>query len=208
MKKKLRNKQSKINSWSSLVPVISIIVISLSFFYSGFYEPSWSFKWDGIRPEIRDTIQAIECYGSISSGIVGYTGKRPQQFERRMWLMKNASNEELTRLKDFPNGIIKTIAFEALVTQQTVNRYNLLVEAFNDSTSFFNYQSGCIGERMMVGEYLVEKVANLSEKGLLPKHYFNRLKLTSVEQEQILQLYNKQKFQKWEYYESQHNYKH
>lgn len=76
---------------------------SLVFHKEGYYEKVCSFaanKHDtveifleknyqlfGLRPAILDTVKLIENDNFISTGVVGYAGRKPKEFDRRQWLM-------------------------------------------------------------------------------------------------------------------------
>lgn len=193
MKGNRRNKYSKIQNWNIFLSIGTLVIVGIMFFISNAYEPSWVFNWKEIRPEIRDTVKLIERYGSVTSGVVGINAKTPQQWYRRMWLMKNANEAELKQLLDYPSGAIKITAYEGLMRKRNINKYELTTQALNDTTTFFNYRSGCVGFPKMVGEYLIENVLAISER--MPPLPPDRIKEYSLTEEQILtlrKLYNQQ----------------
>jgi len=144
-----------------------------------------------IRPEIRDTVLLIEDYGSITSGIVGIQGKTPQQWPRRRWFFKNAKEHELRKLIDYPNGVVKATAYEGLIRKPNTNSYELILQALNDTTTFFNYQSGCVGYPMMIGKHLVQNLLFLTNRGPLLTKRMKILGLSEKEVLDIKELYQK-----------------
>ena len=164
MKINRRNRNPKTLNRAIVLPIGTLAIVGLIFFLSSAYEPSWTFNWQNIRPEIRDTVRLIEKYGSVTSGVVGYAGKTPQQWHRRRWLMKSATEDELTKLIDYPSGAVKATAYEGLMRRENPDKFKLMNQALNDTTTFFNYQSGCVGLPMMLGEYLVENVIPISDR--------------------------------------------
>ncbi len=200
MKKGRRNRNPKILNRAIVLPIGTLTIVGLIFFLSSAYEPSWTFNWQEIRPEIRDTVKLIERYGSVTSGIVGYAGQTPQQWHRRKWLMKNATEDELTKLIDYPSGTVKTIAYEGLIRKENSDKYKLINQALNDTTTFFNYQSGCDGFTMMIGEYLVENVIPISDRvPPLPPEKVIEYNLSDTEIVNLRELYNKRIDKKEEY---------
>ncbi|MDW3195220.1 MAG: hypothetical protein R8G66_22790 [Cytophagales bacterium] len=101
--------------YSLLLPVVSIVIIASSLYYGIAYEPDWTYDWDGIQTEIRDSTRLVAERDFISSGIVGNSGRAPLQFYRRKWITENASAEELLRLTKYPNGAVKAMAYEGLI---------------------------------------------------------------------------------------------
>lgn len=200
MKKGRRNRNPKILNRAIVLPIGTLTIVGLIFFLSSAYEPSWTFNWQEIRPEIRDTVELIERYGSVTSGIVGYSGETPQQWHRRRWLMKNATEGELKKLIDYPSGTVKAIAYEGLIRKENSDKYKLINQALNDTTTFFNYQSGCEGFAMMIGEYLVENVIPISDRvPPLPPEKVIEYNLSDAEIINLRELYNKRIDKKEEY---------
>lgn len=117
--------------------------------------------WEGIRPEIRDSIIKIEDK-TISSGIVGITGSIDPAFYTRRWIYKNGTVDEFKKLKHHPVINAKVMAYESLFYKEKNERYNLLIEASKDTTFFFYFQSGCISTPYLLSEYLFEHRLNFS----------------------------------------------
>lgn len=165
MKSNKRNRNPKIADMAIVFPLGTLAVVGLIFiFLSSAYQPSLTFNWKEIRPEIRDTIKLIENYGSVTSDAVGIAGITPQQWFRRRWVINNATEDELKILLEYPNGAVKATAYEGLMIKPNADKFKLLNQALNDTTAIFTYQAGCIGQPMMIGEYLIESVIPISDK--------------------------------------------
>ena len=65
---------------SIILPISTLGSVVLMFFLSFGCESVNFFNWQGIRPEIRDTVKLIEQYGSVTSKAVGPAGKTPRQW--------------------------------------------------------------------------------------------------------------------------------
>lgn len=171
------------------------------FFHS--YEPDSLFNL-AIRTEILDSVKLIENYGDVTNGVVGYSGEKPQQWHRREWLMQNATDKELQTLTDYPSGAIKATAYEGLFRRDNSNRYDLIVKALNDTTTFFNYQVGCEGNVTLLSEYLMTNVLFLDDSKPVPpkplgfKEYTD--KLSKKELDQVKRMYKIRIEKKWNYY--------
>ena len=201
MKRISRKNKLNVNRWPRLFPVTSITIISILICISSTYKPAWIYNWDTIRSAIKDSTQHLESYGSITSGIVGYSGITPQQYHRRHWLMNTATEDELMQLTTYPSGVVKATAYEALLKKSSTRKFELLTNALSDSTSFLYFESGCEGEIMILGEYLMENVLYISHKN--PSKIINQKKLnvTDTQLAQIDYLYKELKSKKWIYFE-------
>ncbi len=201
MKRKSRHTQQKVHRTSLPMSAVALMMICIFIYLTNSYKPKWVYNWSRIRSQIKDTIQLIEDYGSVTSGIVGVGGTTPLQWYRRRWLMKNATEMELLRLTGYPDGVIKATAYEALIRRGSGNRLDLLFMAITDTTTFFNFQSGCISETVMIGEYLIEYALHLHH-GQPPSVAESRKSgLAKAELKQIDELYKEIKSEKWTYYE-------
>lgn len=159
---------NKTNLFTVILPLLTIVVIGSLFAVSLYFEKSWIYDWHGIQSDIKDSIKIAKNEG-ISSGVIGYGARKPVQFDRRHWIMKNASESELLKLTKYPNGTIKAIAYEGLIRKQDFkNKTELILKAINDQEYPIHYQSGCIGQEMYIGQYLVDFVLLIGENSPPP----------------------------------------
>lgn len=144
--------------------VLSILAISSLWLTAGFYEPSWSFNWSGIRPEIRDTVNSLTVFPMIYRGL-GSGHRSNHRFiatlQREKWLMTHASIDELSRLLHFPNGKIKTLACRELIARDLGNDYEWLRQLMTDTTYYVDIQGQYNSWAHYVGIYLLEDVYSL-----------------------------------------------
>lgn len=188
MKKSERHNKKK-NHFSIVFPILTIIGIGVFTVLTLFYEKSWSYNWNGISEQVRDSVKVAE-YGGISNGWVGIAPKKPKQFDRRFWIMKNATESELLKLTEYPNGTIKTIAYEGLLRKPIFeNKVELMLKAIKDTQYSIFFRAGCEGMPMNISEYLVDFVLLIDDKGVLGKT--NRYKLSQNDIDVILNEYKK-----------------
>jgi hypothetical protein len=178
--------------FSLVFPILTIIGTGIIVLLSSFYEKSWTYNWNGIRQQVKDSVKVAE-YGGISSGIVGYDARKPSQFYRRYWIMKNATESELLKLTEYPNGTIKTIAYEGLIRKpEFENKYEIILKAISDTVYSTYYQSSCSETKMNISEYLVDLVLFIDEKSPRPPIRFNNnFGLTEFERKKIMFEYRK-----------------
>ena len=161
--KKLR-KNNKGSRFSTLFPILGIVGIGFIIVLTSGYEKSWKFSWNGINRNIKDSIHIYESR-NISSGIGGNGKAIPEEIESRKWIMKNATESELLKLTEFPNGNIKAIAYEGLLRKKEFkNKNEIISSAINDTIYSVFYDSGCTGMKMEIGEYLVQNVLMIDDK--------------------------------------------
>ena len=141
------------NHLTVYLPIFTILIIVILYYFSQTYSDKWNYNWSGIRLEIKDTILEFDKYGVITSNATGYSGETPQQWHRQNWILKNATTSELEKLIDFPSGIVKGIAYVG-VLHRTKNKRDLLNKSLNDTLSFVFYQSGCVSRDFLLSEYL------------------------------------------------------
>lgn len=186
MKRLDRNIQKR-NSYSVLLPILTILGIGVFISVTSLYKLNWNSNWNGIRPEIKDSIQVSELCG-ITSGIGGNGISRKREVFRRLWIMKNATESELLKLTEYPNGNVKAIAYEGLLRKKEfTHKTKLTLKAIHDTTYLVDYQSGCIGWNKEIGEYLVQDVLMIDDQ-IPPTSYQKRIEfgLTENDKEVIL----------------------
>ncbi|MCH2032286.1 MAG: hypothetical protein MK202_02105 [Tenacibaculum sp.] len=142
-------------------PLLTIIAVTLLMYYS--FDKSWLFNWNGIREEIKDTVK-IAQNKLVSGRFVGEGGVKSSQYNRRKWIMKTATVSELLKLTDYPNGTIKTIAYEGLLRKPHFHdKSNIALKAISETDYFTNYESGCMVTDMTIGEYIVDYVLQIGD---------------------------------------------
>lgn len=158
---KSQNKKRLIKSGHNYI-LLSVLSMALCIVLSSFYQPTWSFNWQEIRPEIRDSVLVAQNH-SISSGIVGFHGYTPKQFNRRHWIMKEAHIKELELLLYYPNGTIQAIAYEGLLRKRNYSdKYALMQKALAAREYEVLYQMGCEAETISICGYLLFYVFELN----------------------------------------------
>jgi hypothetical protein len=181
----------KRNQGALIYPIIGISLITFVFILSSSYQKSWTYEWNGIHQQIKDSVKMAECKG-LSGGLVGHDARRPSQFDRRQWIMNNASNAELLKLTEYPDGTIKTIGYEGLLRKSDYsNKTELVIKSITDTAFQINYQLGCEGTKMKIGKYLINHVLYLDNKNPHPKDFKNDIVFTSEEKNIIIFEYNK-----------------
>ncbi|SNR15117.1 hypothetical protein [Tenacibaculum jejuense] len=188
----MRKRKPNIKETSSLFPIVTFFCVAILFIFSNFYTPKWNFKWKGIRNEIKDSIIALDTYGTITGDAVGYAGRTPQQFYRQKWILKNATPSELYNLLDYPSGAVKAIAYEGLMYNPKVKKYPLFKRSLNDTLTFVFSQYGCEGSGAMLSDYVINFIANI-DKGVPPRYNPPEIKLSEEEKDEILKLFYKRK---------------
>ena len=89
----------------------------------------------------------------MSRGIYSYA-MRPKQWDNFEKLKKVASKEELIKLTNHPNGVVRCYAFWALSDSESVNLLPIVLNHIRDE-KFVNTQFGCVGDREMVGDFFI-----------------------------------------------------
>jgi len=165
MIKRSRNIKNR-NRYSILFPILTIIGIGIISAISSNYSPDWSFNWNNIRGEIKDSIK-LASYRGITSGTGGMGRSTKDEVNRRRWIMKTATKSELQKLTEYPNGTIKAISYEGLLKKKEITnkyKYDLIVRAIKDTTYQVSFQSGCLGWNRSIGEYLIQDILRIDDR--------------------------------------------
>jgi hypothetical protein len=187
-------------STNVFLPLVSLFCIILLFSSSSFYQDNWSFNWDEIRIEVKDSILIYERH-PITSGVAGEGVSTAPEVKTRLWIMNYATIHELLLLKNYPDGTIKAIAFEGLIRKRDFsNKKEIILEAINynkvksasDNEHIVAYQSGCLVFDLSLGEYLVIDVLHLDKSYPTPPSS-SRLDigLSDTDKQEILEAYGK-----------------
>ncbi|WP_236554557.1 hypothetical protein [Flavobacterium sp. 9AF] len=135
--------------------MLTIFLISFS------YEKSWSYNWEGIRENLKDSISLYRT-NSITSGVGENGSDFSFEVERRNWIMKYATIKELEKLSLYPDGTIKAIAYEGLLRNKLYfKKYDLILKILNDE-DIVAYQSGCLGYTISLRDYFMDYVLQLN----------------------------------------------
>jgi|GEM_PF-6602571 len=136
-----------------------------------------------------DTIKAIAYNNRLSSGSVGIGGKEPAQFRRRYWLINRLNTEELLSLLDFPNPVVKAVAFEGLYRHKYPNLFQILLHFLSLEQAYIGYSSGCIGWRLHLSQYCFSYIMRYYPGNAPPPppHIYDHDALTKGERAIIIQ---------------------
>ena len=120
-----------------------------------------SINWHGIDTlELSDSIQRvvydIADYGTYTNSAVGYSAKRPIQWDNYMFLLKNASIYELQALSEFDIPVVRCYAFKALCWKSAEGRFDILLEHLTDS-DYVETLNGCMGGRSRVADIFLDE---------------------------------------------------
>ena len=151
------------NRFLKVFPILTIVGIGIVAMVFSFYEKSWTYNWDGIRQQIRDSIKVAKNGDIIGRSFIQCTDGRAQ-FIRISWIMQNATESELLKLTDYPNGTIKTIAYEGLIKKSDFkNKSDIILKAIKDTEYKTYFTSDCLGNELEIGEYLVDFVLQIGD---------------------------------------------
>ncbi len=173
-----------------ILPFITILCVVLFNITSIISQDSNGFDWTDIREDIKDSVKAA-VYMGISSGVVGHDAHKPQQFDRRHWIMQTATTVELWRLVEYPEGTIKAIAYEGLIRKlQPSQRINVILQCIRDNAYDIDYISGDESWTMSLGQYIIDHVLYVDDRKPPPQFGRNPFGLEKGEIDQIMKIFN------------------
>ncbi|MFT4602889.1 MAG: hypothetical protein ACI857_003076 [Arenicella sp.] len=197
MKNTIRNKK-KGSRYAIAFPVIAIVIGGFFLTFSSFYEKSWMYNWDGISQPIKDSVLVTEHHiNSFGNGRI--EAKRPIKYDRNRWIMKNATEEELLKLIEYPNGTIRTIAYEGLMRNPEFDdKYNLFLMAISDKEYSIEFSGGCLNYDMYIGTYLMNYIVPIGgDFPALKNGQSNPFGISKEEEATILDAYRKELDPEW-----------
>jgi len=112
-----------------------------------------------LSDKTRNIVSKIIEYGEITGQAVGYSGMKPKQWDNFTSLRKNASEQELLRLTEHTNPVVKCYAFDLLVNTRNKNSFNILKKHLQDTT-YVSVQYGCIGSMIRVNDYYIKSMSS------------------------------------------------
>lgn len=191
MKRTGRNNKKQ-HHFSVVFPIVTIIAIGIIIAFTLYYTPAKTYPWTEIRKEIKDSIQLAELSG-ITNGVGGFGVSTEHEVDRRRWIMKNATESELLKLTEYPNGSVRAIAYEGLLRKKKfAKRTELVLRAMQDTTYQLRYQSGCLAWSREIGEYLVQDVLMIDDQiPPFPPDLVSEFGLTEPEKEKLLSEFRK-----------------
>ena len=196
-----RKREQKRNHLLFVIPILLAITFS-TFFFTG-AEPYHDFNWEGIRPEMKDSIikfSRSDAY-DLTSYRVGEAARTPAQWYCQNYIRKNLTLNEALILKKFPENKVKALAFELSVKRNQDLLYSTMFEALNDTNTFVHYQTGCLGEVYLLAEYLNIEAFYLGLDSNYRAPYLDKLdnQLGKKDYSFLDSLYNYRVSKKWDY---------
>ena len=173
------------------LPIYSIGCVLFVVYFAMFYQLSWLYDWSGIRSEVKETVLEIQEIGLYQNG-----SRKSEELQTR--LKTNATLGELLQLKNYPNGAVRATAYEGLLAQDNIIKYDLLLEALNDTTAFvLGYNLQLLGCYLM--EHSVYVLKNIPPP---PPDSPMRIGLPKWQEEELVYLYHFRKGKIMDYYKA------
>ena len=132
---KRRNNRKK-SRFSILFPILTIIGIGIIAVLTSGYEKSWSHNWNGVSESIKDSVLVVRDIAY--TGGTGPNGRSMEKYaNKRLWIMDNATENELLNLTKYPNGTVKAICYEGLIRNSAFDKKtDLILESIKDKSNF------------------------------------------------------------------------
>ena len=118
---------------------------------------SFNISDDDIRQEVIDTVKEVANSNILMSDAVGIAGIKPVQYERFEFLYTTATEDELLKLMDYPNGVVKGYTFWALAKMRSDSLESIIENHIGDTDTILS-QSGCLLFSYPVIDFMIEVV--------------------------------------------------
>jgi hypothetical protein len=125
-----------------------ILLLSLEIF------AQTSFGAAKISNDVIEIVKKIEEINVLMGSAVGYSGKRPAQYENFVALKNRATANELVELTNHKNGVVRCYSFWALSYKENVDLFLIIINHISDDEEV-KTQFGCIRSKGKVGDFLI-----------------------------------------------------
>src|SRR6478609_581760 len=128
--------------------------------------PSWTPRPldPSLSDELVGIVSALEDGEQVESARLGVAGEPSRQWERYERLKELATVDQLIRLTDYDNAIVRCYAFQALAAKNAVRVFEVLLRHVDDSESVA-VQSGCVRMTELTGDYFINVVTRSADPG-------------------------------------------
>jgi len=137
---------------TQLAKHITISLLTIFFSHAFCYAQNDSTK---IRHPILKVVRKISKYKTIEKGPIGISGKLTKQFHRFIFLMDQATDNELIALTNYKSAKVRAYAFEALVAKGSKDVKQILENHISD-ISIINIRDGCMSSTEHVNLYFLQ----------------------------------------------------
>lgn len=118
-----------------------------------------------ISSRVKHIANKIDQYGTLTGSAVGYSARKPEQWDNFMDLKNTASDQELIVLTNHPSTVVRCYAFDLLRKKRHKKVLEILKNHLKD-TSFVFTQFGCIGGGSRVSDYMLRSVNPFSGENI------------------------------------------
>lgn len=129
---------------------------------------------------INEIVKGIETKNRVEAQSIGLSNKPSKQWNKYEQLKKTATEEQLIRLTNHKNSVVRCYAFQALAERNSTHIFNILLKHLHDTTTVETI-NGDMGCEMYVGDYFIEVVTpNYIDKKLYKLSKIEREILDSI----------------------------
>ena len=114
-------------------------------------------KNSDIRTNISEIVAGIAKDNCLNTEYVGFVGHRTPQWDRFEKLSTEATDEELIKLTNNYNSVVKCYAFWALAKRKNANAFAIFVKHINDTESVTTFRD-CIKSSERTGDFFLSLV--------------------------------------------------
>lgn len=207
MIRKKRNRPKQKNVLVYIPTLVCLCLVFVFLIFQSFFIKSWNFNWHGIHLELRDNVKYLEGGYWTTSHFDDY-----EQYQKdlvaRKYLLNNSSNTELEILADYPDAVIRTLAYNGLVRREIPNKVKWIEKALNDTCDFVILSMGCRDHVTTISEMLFDYYVynpEITEENKI-KNFQAMYGLTKKEAEEMFALYKKRGEKRDEYIEKYREY--
>ena len=132
-------------------------IVILMLLLAGLPKPGQAVQAVPISYPVETIVEKIISINEIMNHAVGYSGRRPQQWDNFIELSNTASTGELLTLTKHNKGVVRCYALWALTKRDHVDLFSLALDHINDNEEV-KYLYADQGGVLLVGDFYVDKV--------------------------------------------------
>jgi hypothetical protein len=153
--------------------LVTIVILTLFINCSAQFQ----FNKSKLSKQVVQVVAKIEKVNELMGNAVYSAGERPQQYDNFCELQKAATKEELEKLTNHSNEVVRCYAFWALSYNNSAKLFSIVINHIND-TATVKTQFGCISSRENVGDFFINIIT--------PNYVdLNSKKLSDVQYEEL-----------------------
>lgn len=206
MIRKKRNRPQQKNALVYVPTLVCLCLVGVFLSFTSKFNKNWNYNWHGVHLELREKVKYLEERDwAVESN---NKEKFKVLVDARTYIIDSTSTTELEILSNYPNGVIRTLAYKGLLKQNIPNKIDWIERAINDTCYIVIIPQECRDHFATISEMLFDYYIynpELTEENRI-QNFQAMYGLTRKETEEIFALYKEREGKRYEYIEKYRGY--